>query len=172
MVLFGLILVGFSILGCLALLRITLRVVIVRGESMMPALAANDRVLVWRFWPTRWLHHEQIVVVCPWGVPGDGLSLFIKRIVGLPGETLITSIDELPEHLRLLHAPFYDAQGQRRWHIPSGHFFVRGDNRQGSIDSTYWGAIHAQRVYGLVWRRLSYMPRLRQSENVQGGTKS
>lgn len=157
MLLVWLIAVSFLMFVCLLvwLLRLSLRVVIVRGQSMAPTLAAGDRVLVWRFWPKRWLRRGQIVLVCPWGNPEEDLTRFLKRIVGVAGDTLVTTLDELPEALRAAHARFYDAQGRRTWQIPAGHLFVRGDHRQGSIDSTSWGAVPAQRVYGVVFRKLS-----------------
>lgn len=141
------------VFASIGLLRIALTVVTIQGQSMSPVLEESDRVLVWRFWPTRWLRHGHIVIVRQWG--DEGSPPFIKRIVGLPGDTLVTSIDDLPEHLRPSLLAAHDTQGRRVWHIPPGHLFVRGDNRRGSVDSLSWGPIPFQRVDGIVLRKLS-----------------
>lgn len=169
--LFWLIVTAVSVLALacllLCLLRLSLRVVIVRGQSMEPTLTPEDRVLVCRFWPQRWLRRGQIVLVCPWGSPEEEYTRFIKRIVGMPGDTLVTSLDEVPEDIRASHAAFYDAQQRRTWQVPSGHIFVRGDNRQGSIDSTLWGATPMGRVYGIVLRKLAPSRSSRSSQSLQ-----
>ncbi len=149
----SLLILGFVSIG---LLRTAFVVVTVQGQSMFPTLEEYDRVLVWRFWPARWLQRGQIVIVRQLGKRAEGHLPFIKRIVGLPGDTIITSIDDLPGHLRLSLLAEHDTQGRRIWHIPPGYIFVRGDNRIGSVDSLSWGPIPFTRVGGIVLRKLSY----------------
>lgn len=178
MTLFGLIVVvvfvvSFVALACLllCLLRLSLRVVVVQGQSMEPTLASEDHVLVWRFWPKRWLRRGQVVLVCPWGNPEEDYIRFLKRIVGMPGDTLVTHLDELPEDMQALHAAFYDAQQRRIWQVPPGHVFVRGDNRRGSIDSASWGAVPMERVYGIMLRKLSPTHTSQSSQSSQSSQR-
>lgn len=141
----------FCLLITFLVLRFACMIVTVRGQSMSPTLQARDRVLVWRYWPRRWLRHGQIVIIQQVG-GSKKLEPFIKRVVGLPGDTLVTSLADLPEHLCEKQRGLYDEQGKRTWHIPADHLFVRGDY-SGSIDSTSWGPIAATRISGvMIWK--------------------
>lgn len=140
----------------IGLLRLTLIVVTVRGQSMSPTFEEGDQVFVCRFWPKQRLRHGHIVIVRQSRERMKGHIPFIKRIVGLPGVTVTTSIDDVPEHFCSSVLVEHDQQGQRTWYIPAGHIFVRGDARCGSIDSIVWGPIPFQQVEGIVIRKLSH----------------
>ena len=95
--------------------------------------------------------------------PLDPERDFIKRIIGLPGETLEVrdkrvyidgvALDEpyLAEHERSLR-PGEEAVGGRDNHgpvrIPDGHYFAMGDNRDDSEDSRFWGPLPAEHIKG------------------------
>jgi signal peptidase I len=148
------------------LVRTALVVVTVESTSMYPTLNDGDRVLALRYWPARWLRKGQIVLVWPWLSPlvnsrtlgRPDFAPFIKRIVALPGETIVTSITDLDErhhpHVQSMH----DGEGNRTWHIPPGHLFVRGDYVPGGVDSLTWGPIPFKSVIGLVVMRLPGKP--------------
>jgi signal peptidase I len=141
------------------LVRSFLMLVTVENRSMSPALEDGDRVLAVRHWPARLLRHGHIVLVQPWGKPPASMGraeggLFVKRIVGLPGETLVTSITELDTAHRVRALAMHNSQGQRAWHIPPGHVFVRGDQPLGGFDSLSWGPLPVQSVLGVVVKTL------------------
>jgi signal peptidase I len=132
-------------------------VVGVQSQSMSPALEHGDKVIVLRRWPARWLRKGQIVLVWPWLRPSDDPQAwsppnavpFIKRVAGLPGETLVTILTDLSDvdiHDALAE---HDSEGKRVWHIPAGHIFVQSDNRPSGSDSLTWGPIHFRSVLGL-----------------------
>ena len=155
------------LLVCIILLfiRLTLVVVTVECQSMSPSLEHGDRVLVWRNFPTRWLHKGQIAVVWPYAhLRGNGTEPFgvqqpfIKRIVGLPDETITTSINELGEMIRDHHRADYDERGQRTWHVPAGHVFVQGDRHGAVVDSRIWGPIPIEGVLGVMILQLPDRP--------------
>ena len=154
-----LVIVVSGFLCSIFLIRRTLWVVTVSGSSMDPTLVDGDRVLMVRGWPAWWRRRGQIVVLTPWAAPETGPpppaeTLYIKRVIGLPGDTLVTRLDELHADLQTALRTHHDAAGQRRWHIPPGHCFVRGDYPRRGADSLGWGPAPSERVRGWVLLRL------------------
>lgn len=161
--------------AALLLLRSLLVLVRVEGTSMAPALRNGQWVLALRHVPGRFLRRGQIALVCPAvPEPEDGPPLdrptpgpvFLKRIRGLPGDRIETTLDDhLPPvrgHLRAGHgddrAPGPDgpdgphgphAPNTRRvWNVAPGQVFVQGDG-PGS-DSRAWGPIPWSAVRAIV----------------------
>jgi len=138
-------------------------VVTVEHESMSPVLHAGDRVLVIRYWPVKLLKKGDIVLVWPWismirldSAPRPfGVLPYIKRIIGLPGDTITTRLDELDDYHKRKLSHTYDNDGKKAFIIPDDHFFVRGDFPIGGIDSRTFGPVHKQGILGLVIMKLS-----------------
>lgn len=159
-----------SILAFCLLTRILFFLVSVDGQSMCPALNDGDRVLAFRHWPARWLRKGQIVVLrfkpTQWYPVhhSDDTKLFIKRVVGLPGDiVVVTHPWELPEPERRANHPAHDVQGQSIWHIPPRHCFVRGDSP--GFDSTIAGPVPFRAIRGIFLMKLTRktLPRQRQA---------
>ena len=152
------------LLIALVILQNLLCIVTVESNSMTPTLSEGDRLLVLRYWPRTFLHRGQIVVV--WPVPSQisfnshpkpfGLIPFIKRIVGLPGDTLVTYLNEVSDFHRPRLQPLHDVSGKRIWTIPGKHIFVRGDNIVGGFDSLSWGPIPFESIVGVVVLKLRH----------------
>ena len=145
-----------------ALFRILFCVVNIESISMSPTLEDGDRVVVLRYWPTQWLKRGHVVIVWPWTHTHRdsselfGVVPFIKRVVGLPGDTLITHIDEL-DNLHKFRPDIqaaHDREGKRVWQIPPNHFFVRGDYTLGGFDSLSWGPVPFSSFLGIVVMKL------------------
>lgn len=125
---------------------------------MCPALMPDDRVLVLRHWPARRLKKGQILIGFPpsnfTNKAKDAMerSFIIKRVIGLPGDTLVTSILDLPNFERPLRLGQHSDDGLRVWYVPPQHVFVKGDSV--GTDSLTWGPLPFSNVVGIFLLRL------------------
>lgn len=127
------------------------------SESMVPTLEMGDRVLVNKLsYDAHELNRGDVVVFArpdtlPAG-PGEPEDL-IKRVIGLPGDELITKDGQLYVNGRLLEEP-YLPEGTATYGIdqpltvPEGQILVLGDNRENSSDGRVFGTIDADTVVG------------------------
>jgi signal peptidase I len=96
---------------------------------------------------------------------GDGGTTFVKRLIGLPGETVhedshgyIWIRKAGSSRWMKLKEPYVTPQDRladrehfnKTWHVPKGHYFMMGDNRGGSCDSRSWGAVPRASLIGPV----------------------
>lgn len=126
------------------------------AEGMKPTLQKNDRVLIDKLgYSYNSLERKDIVIFTP--TPElkkqDYNDPFIKRIIGLPGETIeikngkvYINNDPLKEEYTL-EPPEYKLGPVD---IPSDSYFVLGDNRSNSYDSRYWGFLKENYIFGKV----------------------
>lgn len=135
---------------------------LVSGASMMPSFANGDYLLIdeltYRF---RQPQRGEVVV---FRYPNDESVYFIKRIVGLPNETVIIKDgkviirnQENPEGLVLKEtylSPGTFTAGNIEFKLKDDEYFVLGDNRSFSFDSRGWGVLKGKEIVGLVRLRL------------------
>jgi signal peptidase I len=81
---------------------------------------------------------------------------FVKRIVGLPGELLevrngFVFVDGVRLRETYVHQTRRDAKSEPPYRIPKDHYYVMGDNREQSCDSTVWGALPRANLIGKVF---------------------
>jgi signal peptidase I len=81
---------------------------------------------------------------------------FVKRIVGLPGETVVVSGDGAVSINGKALEESYVEPGRRggqsgRWPVRDGQYFMLGDNRRQSCDSRIWGALDEDNIIGEVF---------------------
>jgi signal peptidase I len=97
-----------------------------------------------------------VIVFEPPNRPGED---YVKRIIGLPGETVEVRNGQVFIDGRPLAEPFVPGQmsyTMRPQVVPEGTVFVLGDNRNNSNDSHNWGTLPIENIVGRAW--LSYWP--------------
>jgi len=135
---------------------------IVRGQSMEPNFQNGNYLIIdeisYRFKePAR---GEVIVFRYPY----NPSQRYIKRIIGLPGETIeirdtqVYVFDKNDQKITLkedTYLPETDITiGSLKLILGIGEFFVMGDNRPSSSDSRSWGVLPRQNIIGRVLFRL------------------
>ena len=128
------------------------------GQSMSPFLESNDVVLMDRI-SYRFFEPERFDVVI--FDKGDG-SLHIKRVIGLPGETIqirggrIYVNDELLKTSEALQDVPLAGLAAQPIELQEGEYFLLGDNRTGSEDSRFAdiGNVEKGQIKGKAWLRI------------------
>jgi signal peptidase I len=124
-----------------------LKVYDIPSESMIPALKPGDKVLVNRISykvadPKR---GAIVVFKAPATSSAPAGQDLVKRIVGLPGETIEGRDGRILIDGRVIREPYLAAKVESRTFgpelIPAGQYFMLGDNRPYSQDSAYFGPI-------------------------------
>ena len=125
--------------------------------SMIPTIGEGDRVIANRLiYKFRDIQRGDIIVFHPTieakgscGIPADDGTPFVKRVIGLAGDTVI--VEEGKREVSINGVPFdvpaaalNPGQGRdeslpsKTFQVPQGKIFVMGDNRPNSCDSHLW----------------------------------
>jgi len=121
--------------------------------SMEPTIQVNDRILANRLiYHFKDIERGDIIVFDPPAFPGvDASTPYVKRVVGLPGDTvevrdgmtLVNGNEFIVEEVK--DRPYYTRAEET---VPEGMLFVLGDNRNSSQDSHVWGYLPMENVIG------------------------
>jgi signal peptidase I len=136
----------------------------VPSGSMLPTLQIGDRIVVVKFGYT--VHRGDIVVFRrPPADLGTEDADLVKRVVGLPGETISSRGNTVLIDGKPLKEPWLptltgicaeSAENIPTTKIPPGQYFVMGDCRGDSADSRTWGTLDGSLIVGkvfvIVWR--------------------
>jgi signal peptidase I len=137
--------------------------VVVEGTSMLPQLHDGERLLVnklvyYKFESVSWGHLERGDIVVFW-FPSDPDKSYVKRIIGLPGETVEVRNGRVFINGRQLIEPYLDGINNQNLRdttsktVDQHYYFVMGDNRDNSSDSRVWGLVPEKYIYGKAFFR-------------------
>ncbi|WP_096551021.1 signal peptidase I [Ureibacillus thermosphaericus] len=130
--------------------------VVVNGASMSPTYENEDVIIVSKISKIQRFYH--IVFKAPYED-----EYYIKRVIGLPGDTVEMKDDVLIINGKEFEEPYVkrnaeyqirmtenftleDLTGEKK--VPDGYIFVLGDNRLNSYDSRHYGLIPIEDVFG------------------------
>ena len=158
-------LIRFAVIALLIVIPIRVFIAqpfIVSGTSMVPTFQNSDYLIVdeisYRF------HSPERGDVIVFRYPKDPKKFFIKRIIGLPGETISIDSEGIvtiqnstsPEGF-MLEEPYVKNMQKVSYPektLTSDEYFVMGDNRSGSSDSRAWGTLPRKNIVGAALFRL------------------
>ncbi len=130
----------------------------VPSPSMVPTIEVQDRFLLNK--TAYWFKQPQRFEIIIFKPPAEAGSRddFVKRVIGLPGETIRVHRGVVYINGEPLREPFISPdrapiQEFGPYIIPDGHLFMMGDNRNNSQDSRYWGPLPLENVKGQAWWR-------------------
>lgn len=132
---------------------------IVEGESMVNTLHAQERLIVSRL--SYILGEPERGDVIVFQYPYDPQRDFVKRIIGLPGETIainsgVVYIDGKPLPDESSYVDRVSTETKPPVLLGDDEYYVMGDNRPGSSDSRSWGPLVGKNIIGKAW--LVYFP--------------
>ena len=123
----------------------------VQGTSMAPGIANGERLFINKFvYHFERIHRGDVVVF--W-YPLDPSKSFIKRVVGLPGESVQIRRGSVYVDGRKLAEPYIlpryqDENSYPPIRVPKGDYYVLGDHRDDSNDSRMFGPVPRRYIYG------------------------
>jgi signal peptidase I len=144
-------------LAVFALFHITLGSFKVYGTSMLPSIEEGEYIMVSKVAYFFGEPHRGDIIV--FDSPQDLKSDLIKRIIGLPGDTVEIRDDKVSVNGTTLAEPYtldpphYLMLPEE---IPPDHYFVLGDNRNNSSDSHRGWTVPRQNIVGKAW--VTYWP--------------
>lgn len=152
------------------------------ASSMTPYLEVGERFFYWRpakmreptrgdvvvFW--RGVDAESVALIRGAGKGQTAKVLFVKRVIGVPGDEVRVEGDRVWINGELLAEPYTTKgappnSGVGPVRVPEGHFFVMGDNRPESEDSRLWvtlqtsGEVAVEGMAGLANESGGFVPR-------------
>ncbi|MDF7638941.1 signal peptidase I [Lactobacillus sp. ESL0791] len=139
----------------------------VSGISMQPTFEDNDRLIASRkFQPKR---NITVVLYAPKAANDQPGAVYIKRMIGLPGDTIVSKNDQIYVNGKQLPEPYLNNNYKKADNdrgmtytnnftvkVPKGKYFVMGDHRDVSKDSRIFGFVKRSEFIGQV--KLRYWP--------------
>ena len=122
-------------------------------HSMKEALARGERIFVNKLIYYGLPDIERGDIIVFW-FPDDPSKSYIKRVIGLPGETVQMRAGRIYVNGKELQEPYLDPtlnvsnDDRPPTYVKPHYYFVMGDNRDNSSDSRLWGLVPEKYIYG------------------------
>lgn len=147
----------WAIAVVLVLRQFFVQAYVIPSESMKPTLKIHDRLLANKIiYKIRQPHRWEVII---FKYPEEPKKYFVKRLVGLPRESLFIKNGHIYINGKMLNQPdnvstplyyyedgYYGVNGEVK--IPDEAYFVLGDNSINSKDSRYWGFVPSKKLVG------------------------
>jgi len=123
----------------------------VEGTSMAPQLHDQDRLFINKFaYNFEKIERDDVVVFY---YPRDTQKSYIKRVIGLPGDTVRIVDGQVYVNGAAVEEPYVpvryrDVRSMDEFKVPAGEYFVMGDHRSISSDSRDFGPVARGLIYG------------------------
>lgn len=108
-------------------------------SSMESTIMAGDRVIGSRLYYLR--HEPERGDIIVFDYPDDPNILYIKRVIGVPGDHIEINGGKVYINGEVLEEPYLNVTTEGEWgpyDVPADSYFMLGDNRNDSADSRYW----------------------------------
>ena len=163
---------GAALLVAFVIKTFLLQAFYIPSLSMAPTLKVNDRVLVNKLsYDLHDVNRGDVVVFESPPSEGSVTKDLIKRVIGLPGETVEARDGRIVINGQVLDEPYLDTDietrgpvchtqslpgcvGSEKIVVPEDAYFVMGDNRANSRDSRFVGAIPGSLIIGRAFVRV------------------
>ena len=150
---------GGALLVAFVIKTFLLQAFYIPSLSMAPTLKVNDRVLVNKLsYDLHDVHRGDLVVFESPPNEGSQTKDLIKRVIGLPGETVESRDGQILINGQVLEEPYLGPDVTtgplEKVTVPAEHLWVMGDNRPNSRDSRFFGAIPESLVIGRAFVRV------------------
>jgi signal peptidase I len=125
----------------------------VEGTSMLPRLHDGERIFVNKLIYYGLPEIERGDIVVFWW-PNDPSKSYIKRVIGLPGESVQMRAGRIFINGKELQEPYLETSlnvagaDEPPTYVKPHYYFVMGDNRDNSSDSRSWGLVPEKYIYG------------------------
>ncbi len=125
----------------------------VEGTSMMPALQDQERIFINKFVYKFGLGNIERGDMVVFWFPGDPTKSYIKRVIGVPGDTVEVENGSVLVNNKALNESYVideyrDRYSMSPFKVGQDEFFVLGDHRSSSNDSRSWGTVPRKYIYG------------------------
>ena len=132
-------------------------------ESMSRTIEPKDRVLASRLHYKFYEPQRGDIVVFRY--PDNEEVLYVKRIIGLPGDTVEVKEGKVFINGEVIDEPYLKEATPGEWgpyEVPEGKYFMMGDNRDNSLDSRYWTNtyVEKEKIIGKVFLRYFPKPKI------------
>lgn len=156
-------LIKFAIIAILIVIPVRVFIAqpfIVSGASMFPTFKDSNYLIIDEI--SYRIKEPQRYDVIVFRYPENHKKFFIKRIIGLPNETVkiigseITIINDKHPEGFVLTEPYVKntSSNELTYELKSDEYYVMGDNRSASSDSRFWGPVKKELIIGKAFLRL------------------